>query len=144
MAVTHVQLGGELQGRSIFGSSRNRLEKIGMWSTLAVLVVAQRMVMRWFWTVLVSAVLLAATVFVWSPRPSFGHKSVVGMLAIPLRRRWNRRMRTLDTVGGVAAGAAEGEVTYRPAAVGTLRGSESVGWTGGGQTARSAGRRPRH
>lgn len=130
MAVTHVQLGGELQGRSIFGSSRNRLERIGMWSTLAVLVVAQLMVMRWSWTVLVGAVLLATTVFVWSPRPSFGHKSVVGMLAIPLRRRWNRRMKTLDTVGGEAAEAAEGNVPHLPAAVGTLRGFEIELWPG--------------
>lgn len=130
MAVTHTQLGGELQGRSILGGNRNKLEKIGMWSSIAVLLVAQLIVMRWSWTVLIGGVLLAATVFVWSPRPSFGHKSVMGMLAIPLRRRWNRRMGTLDTAGGEAAEASPERTPHLPAAVGKLRAFEVELWPG--------------
>lgn len=130
MAVTHVQLGGELRGRSIFGGSRNKLERIGMWSSIAVLVVVQVAVMQWSWTILVGGVMLAAIVFVWSPRPSFGHRSVVGIIAIPLRRRWNGRMGTLDTVGGIQAQASDERVPHLPAAVGRLRQLHVELWPG--------------
>lgn len=130
MAVTHVQLGGELRGRSILGGSRNRLERIGMWSSIVVLAIVQMSVMHWSWTVLVGALLLAMTVFIWTPRASLGHKSVMGAIAIPLRRRWNLHMGTLDTLGGLAAEEAGGSEPHLPPAVGKLRAFEIELWPG--------------
>ncbi|MGO1764131.1 MAG: SCO6880 family protein [Brevibacterium yomogidense] len=128
--MTRVQLGGELKGRSILGGERNRLEGIGMWVSIVLVGVLTLSLMRWWWAVLLCMLLLAATFFVWTPRPSFGHKSIVGMFAIPVRWRRNRRMGTLDSAGGVAAQGSGESTPHLPAALGRMRAFEIELWPG--------------
>lgn len=103
MSITHVQLGGELTGRSLFGGNRNRLEWIGMIGSIAVLFVAQLLMMQWAWTIALTAVLMTASVFVWTPRATFNHCSLMGLIGIRLRYQWHRRQGLLDHAGGAEA-----------------------------------------
>ncbi len=134
MTITHVQLGGELTGRSIFGGNRNKIEWWGLGISVALVVILQVIFMQYWWTLLISAVLLALSVFVWTPYAMFGYTSVVGMLG--RRWRWTRHRRQgfLDFAGSMAATlpVEEGQAApaHLPVALGRMRFFEIELWPG--------------
>lgn len=131
MAISAVQLGGELTGRSIFGGNRNAVEWTGLGVSVGALVIVQFMLLEHVWTVLPTAVLLFAAVFVWSPRPGLGHRSVMGIFGIRLRHRYHALTGRLDFLGSEGEEHKDGlrEVKL-PGVLGKLRLYEVEMWPG--------------
>lgn len=130
MAVTHVQLGGELSGRSILGGNRNKVEWWGMLTGLVLTAACALATIQWAWTIILWALVFGAVFVVWSPRPSTGHASVMGWVGI--RRRWthHRRSGVLDYPGAVAVQEADDGQPHLPISMGRMRGFEVELWPG--------------
>ena len=130
MAVTHVQLGGELSGRSILGGNRNKVEWWGMLTGLVLTAACALATIQWAWTIILWALVFGAVFVVWSPRASTGHASVMGWVGI--RRRWthHRRSGVLDYPGAVAVQEADDGQPHLPDFDGSHEGFEVELWPG--------------
>ena len=128
--MTHVQLGGELSGRSILGGNRNNVEWWGMLTGLVVTAAFALATIQWAWTIILWALVFGGVFMVWTPRASTGNSSVMGWLGI--RRRWalHRRSGALDYLGAVAVEEAEEGQPHLPVAMGRMRGFEVELWPG--------------
>lgn len=126
MAVSSVQLGGELAGRSILGgNTRNTVERWGMWISIVVLAGVQLLLMRHIWTILIVVPAIFASVWLWTPRADIGHCSPIGRRSLSLRYWWHRVRGRLDSGTTDDSGAL-----LLPGAVGKSRSFPVEMWPG--------------